>query len=127
MTHPQHRRTGLSRILHATGYSWKGLRAAFQHESAFRQELLLTAALAPLAFWIGRQWHETALLLSSLVLVLVVELLNTAVEAVVDRIGPEIHELAGRAKDVGSAAVLLTLLGTAALWLTALWQRISST
>jgi len=108
--------TGLTRILNAAGYSWSGLKAAFRNEAAFRQELLLVAVLAPLALWLGETGTERAVLLATAGSVLVVELLNSAVEAVVDRIGPEHHELAGRAKDLGSAAVLVCLLLTGAAW-----------
>lgn len=123
MSNPHKGRTGLDRILHAAGYSWAGLRQAYQGESAFRQEAWLCALLLPLAPWVGRTWTEAALLAAVVVLVLVVELLNSAVEATVDRIGFEMHELSGRAKDFGSAAVLLSLLLCAALWLSALWNR----
>lgn len=109
-------KTGIARIIDATGYSWKGLRAAFTHESAFRQEVLLLAVMAPLALWLGEDGIDYALLIGSLLLVLIVELLNSAVEAVVDRIGHEHHELAGRAKDIGSAAVFVALANTALVW-----------
>lgn len=94
-----------------------GLIAAARNEDAFRQELILAAVFVPLAFWVGRSGVERALLVGSVLLVLVVELLNSAVEATVDRISFENHHLAKRAKDIGSAAVLLTLLGAAATWL----------
>jgi diacylglycerol kinase (ATP) len=123
MSNPHKGRTGLDRILHAAGYSWAGLRQAYHGESAFRQEAWLCALLLPLAPWVGRTWTEAALLAAAVVLVLVVELLNSAVEATVDRIGFEMHELSGRAKDFGSAAVLLSLLLCGALWLSALWNR----
>ena len=79
--------------------------------------------LVPFAFWLGRSWVETALLAGSVLLVMIVELLNTAVEAAIDRIGPEWHDLSKRAKDMGSAAVLLALVLSGGIWLTALWQR----
>jgi diacylglycerol kinase (ATP) len=120
---PHKNRTGLDRVIHAAGYSWSGLRAAFQTESAFRQEAVLAALALPLAFWLGRGWVEVALLAGSVWLLLVVEMLNSAIEAVVDRVGFERHELSGRAKDMGSAAVLLALLLAAAVWLAALWAR----
>jgi diacylglycerol kinase (ATP) len=120
---PYKGRTGLDRIVHATGYSWSGLRAAYRNESAFRQETWLFIAALPLAIWWGRSWLEVLLLAGSVWLVLVVELLNSAVEAVVDRVSLEPNELAGRAKDFGSAAVLLTLTFTACVWLTITWQR----
>ena len=119
---PQKNRKGLSRFWHATGYSMAGLRAGWA-ETAFRQETLAALVMLPLAFWLGRTWVETALLAASVVLVLVVELLNTAVEAAIDRIGPEWHDLSKRAKDMGSAAVLLSLLLCGGVWLGALWHR----
>jgi diacylglycerol kinase (ATP) len=125
-TNPHKGRTGIDRITHAASYSWAGLRSAYRNESAFRQEAWLTVVTLPLAGWLGRNWLEVALLAGSIWLVLIVELLNSAVEAAVDRIGFENHELAGRAKDYGSAAVLLTLLLAAAVWLAALYQRVSS-
>lgn len=114
-------RTGFSRMWHATGYSLAGLRAGWS-ETAFRLEACLSFVLLPLAFFVGRTWVEVALLAGSVLLVLVVELLNTAVEAAIDRIGPERHELSGRAKDMGSAAVFLSLLIAGGIWATALWR-----
>lgn len=108
---------GLARIARATGYSFKGLKAAFAGEEAFRQELLIVAVLSPLALWLGRTAVERALLIGSLLLLLIVELLNSAVEAAIDRIGPERHELSGRAKDMGSAAVFVALVLTGTVWL----------
>ena len=108
--------TGISRIIKATGYSWAGLRAAFRHEAAFRQELALCLVLVPVAIWLGQTGVEQALLIGSLLLVLIVELLNSALEAVVDRFGGEQHELSGRAKDIGSAAVFIALLTVIAVW-----------
>jgi diacylglycerol kinase (ATP) len=110
-------KTGWRRIVNAARYSMDGLIAAARNEDAFRQELILAAVFVPLAFWVGRSGVERALLVGSVLLVLVVELLNSAVEATVDRISFENHHLAKRAKDIGSAAVLLTLLGAAATWL----------
>ncbi len=125
--HPEHNphkgRTGLDRILHATGYSLAGLRAAYRGESAFRQEVALGAVLLPAAFWLGRGWVEVGLLVGSVVLVLVVELLNSAVEAAIDRVSLDLHPLSKRAKDLGSAAVMLSLLFAAGLWLAARWSR----
>lgn len=118
---PQKSRRGLSRILHAGGYSWQGLKAGWE-ETAFRQEALAAFVLIPLSFWVGADWVETALLAGSVVLVMVVELLNTGVESAIDRVGPEWHELSKRAKDMGSAAVLLCLLLCAGIWAAALWQ-----
>lgn len=119
---PQKTRTGLSRIWHAAGYSLSGLRAGW-NEKAFRQEAVAAIVLLPAALWLGRGWTETALLAGSVLLVLIVELLNSGIEAVVDRIGPEWHALSKQAKDMGSAAVLLALLLWAGIWLAALHQR----
>ena len=113
--------SGLKRIILAAGYSAKGLQAAFRHEAAFRQELLLVALLTPLACWLDLEPLQRLLLIAVLLLVLIVELLNSSLEAVVDRIGAERHELSGRAKDLGSAAVLLSLVLAAATWGTILW------
>ncbi len=115
-------RTGLSRLWHATTFSMAGLRAGWG-ETAFRQEAVATAVLLPAAFWLGRSWVETSLLAGSLLIVMITELLNTAVEAAVDRIGPEWHQLSKRAKDMGSAAVLLSLLLCSAVWIGALYAR----
>jgi len=106
---------GLRKILRAGGHSLDGLRAALG-ERAFRQELAVLAVAVPLALWLGRDGVERALLIGSWLLVLVAELLNSAVEAVVDRFGPERHPLAGRAKDLGSAAVLVAILAALAVW-----------
>ena len=108
--------TGLTRIIKATGYSWQGLRAAWQNESAFRQEVTLCLIMLPLAFVVGQTMMETALLIALLGVVLITELLNSAIEAVVDRVGDEHHDLAGRAKDMGSAAVFISLVLTAIVW-----------
>lgn len=113
---------GVGRIWHAGGYSMAGLRTAWD-EAAFRQECLLAAFLLPLSFVLGGTWVETAVLGGVVVLVLIVELLNSAVEAAIDRIGPEWHELSRQAKDLGSAAVLLSLLLCAAVWAAALIHR----
>jgi diacylglycerol kinase (ATP) len=121
----QKARSGLSRIWHAAGYSLDGLRAGWG-ETAFRQEALAAAVLVPLAFWLGREWVETALLAGSVLIVMMVELLNTAIEAAVDRIGPEWHALSRRAKDMGSAAVLLSLLLCSGIWVAALYQRFAA-
>ncbi len=109
--------TGIKRIVNAAGYSWLGLKAAFRHEAAFRQELLLLLLLGPVAIWLGETGVERALLLGVLFLILIVELLNSAIEAVVDRFGGEHHELSGRAKDIGSAAVFMALVLAAVVWL----------
>ncbi len=122
VVNPQKQRTGLSRVWHAAGYSVAGLRAGW-YETAFRQECLAALVLIPLAFWLGGNWVETALLAGSVVMVMVVELLNTAVETAIDRVGPEWHDLSKRAKDMGSAAVLMSILVCAAIWLAALYHR----
>jgi diacylglycerol kinase (ATP) len=118
---PQKQRTGWNRLWHATGYSLSGLRAAWR-EAAFRLEACLAFILLPLAFWVGRDWTQVALLAGSVLLVLIVELLNSAVEAAIDRIGLERHELSGKAKDMGSAAVLLSVVLAAGVWTAALYQ-----
>ena len=112
---------GLARILKATACTWAGLRAAWKHEAAFRQEALAAAFFLPLGLWLGDTGVERALLTGSVLLVPVVELLNSALEAVVDRIGPERHELSGRAKDMGSAAVAGAIALAAAAWGCVLW------
>jgi len=119
---PQKARRGLSRMWHATGYSIAGLRAGWG-ETAFRQELLAALVMTPTAFWLGTNWTEVAVLVSTVILVLIVELLNTAVETAIDRIGPEWHELSKRAKDMGSAAVLFSLLLCLGTWAAALYHR----
>ncbi len=123
MSNPHKGRTGLDRLLRATGYSIDGLVSAYRGESAFRQEFWLAAVLLPLAFWLGRGWVEVALLAGSVVLVLIVELLNSGIEATVDRVSFEIHDLSKRAKDLASAAVFLSLLLCGGIWAAALWQR----
>lgn len=107
---------GLRRLIDALRYSLAGFRACFRHEEAFRQEVLALALLLPAGLWLGESGVERALLTGSLLLVPLTELLNSAVEAVVDRFGGEIHELSGRAKDMGSAAVLLSILLAAVVW-----------
>jgi diacylglycerol kinase (ATP) len=119
----QKARTGLSRVWHATGYSLAGLRAGWG-ETAFRQEALIAMLMLPAAFWLGKTWLEIAVLCASVVLVMIVELLNTAVETAIDRIGPEWHDLSKRSKDMGSAAVLLSLLLCAGIWVAALFHRL---
>ena len=123
MTNPHKGRTGLDRVIRATGYSVAGLQSAYRGESAFRQEFWLAVLLLPIAFWLGRSWVEVVLLAGSVMLVLIVELLNSAVEAAIDRISFEIHDLSKRAKDIGSAAVFLSLLLCSGTWAAALWQR----
>ena len=120
---PQKSRRGVHRIWHAARYSMLGLGAAWK-ETAFRQEAIAALVLLPCAFWLGRSWVEISLLAGSVVLLLVVELLNTAIETVVDRVSPEWHALSGRAKDLGSAAVLLSLLLCAGIWLAAILEKI---
>jgi diacylglycerol kinase (ATP) len=116
-------RTGIDRIAHAAVNSWSGLRLAYAGESAFRQEIWLAVPMLPAAFWLGRDWVQVALLAGSVLLVLIVELLNSGIEAVVDRVSYEWHELSKRAKDLGSAAVMLSLLLCAGIWAGALWQH----
>jgi diacylglycerol kinase (ATP) len=107
---------GLIRLWRATGYSIEGLKAAWRNEAAFRQECFAIAVLLPTAFFLGSDALERALLIFSLLLILVVELINSALEATIDRIGPERHELSGRAKNLGSAAVMLSLIAAAVVW-----------
>ncbi len=123
MSNPYKGRTGLDRIVRAAGYSMDGLRIAYRGESAFRQEVWAAALLLPAAFWVGRSWIEVALLVGSVLLVLIVELLNSGIEAAIDRVSYELHDLSKRAKDLASAAVLLTLLLCAGIWSAALWHR----
>ena len=126
MSNPHKGRQGLDRIWHALGYSRQGLLAAYRGESAFRQETALAVVLLPGAFWVGRTWVEVAVLAGSVLLVLIVELLNSAIEAVVDRVSFELHDLSKRAKDFGSAAVLLALMLCGAVWSAAIYQRWAS-
>jgi len=109
--------TGLARLWRALVYSLAGLRAAWRGEAAFRQEVILCLVLVPAAFWLGGSNLEKALLLGSLLLVLLTELLNSAIETVVDRLGEDYHPLSGRAKDLGSAAVFIALINAAVVWL----------
>lgn len=108
---------GLARILAASGYSWQGLKAAWKHEAAFRQEVLLVIILLPLAFWVGKTPAQIAVLVLSLSIILIAELANSAIEAVVDRFGGELHKLSGRAKDIGSAMVMIALFFSSIVWL----------
>ena len=121
-TNAQKSRTGLDRLWHAARYSMDGLRAVWG-QTAFRQEVLAALVLLPAALWLGQSWLEVTLLGGSVVLVLVVELLNSGIEAAIDRIGPEWHLLSKQAKDMGSAAVLLSVLLCAGIWGAALFQR----
>ena len=108
--------TGFKRIINAAGYSWAGLKAAYTNEAAFRQELWLVIALTPIAIFYGPGYAEKAILIASLIFILLIEILNSALEAVVDRFGDEIHPLSGRAKDMGSAAVLLAFIIAGLVW-----------
>ncbi|SEL58045.1 diacylglycerol kinase [Halomonas daqiaonensis] len=115
--------TGWQHLVHSTRYSLRGLSAAFRNEAAFRQELGLCVVLLPLAWWIGQGPVEWILLVGSCLLVLIVELLNSAIENVVDRIGSERHELSGRAKDIGSAAVMLSMCFAGLTWGLLAWEK----
>src|SRR5262245_48294835 len=119
---PHKGKTGLQRLINATRYSLEGIGAAVRYEDAFRMELILFVVLTPVGLWLGRTGIERALLVGCLFLVLIVELLNSAVEAAVDRISFENHRLAKRAKDIGSAAVMLTLVNAAVIWLLILFS-----
>ena len=109
--------SGVKRVINASKFSWQGLKAAYKNEAAFRQEIFLVVILAPVGLLLGNNGLEKALLLSVLTLVLIVELLNSALESVVDRFGGEQHELSGRAKDVGSAAVFIALINVPVVWI----------
>ena len=124
MAHPHKGATGIRRLLNATRHSLEGIAAALRHEAAFRQELMLAAVLLPLGMWLGDDGIERALLTGSVLLLLVVELLNSTIEAAVDRVSLENHELAKRAKDYGSAAVMMSLAMLAAVWLLVLLPRL---
>ncbi|WP_144899324.1 diacylglycerol kinase [Luteimonas cucumeris] len=114
---------GPARVMKATMWSLQGLRAAWLYESSFRLEVYLFVLLAPLGWWLGANGVERALLIGSMLLVLSIELLNSAVEAVIERYGPEHHELAGRAKDMGSAAVFVLMLNVLVVWGAVLGSR----
>ena len=114
--------TGFTRMFRAFGASMKGLQGAIREEAAFRQELALAVVVIPLGLWLGQNGVERVLLIAPMFLVLVVELINSAIEATVDRIGLERHKLSGLAKDIGSAAVLMSLLLLAVVWLLILWR-----
>lgn len=109
-------KTGFARIIAAAGYSIKGFKAAWKHEAAFRQEILICIILLPLSFYIGKDFTQVSILIGTLALLLIAELANSAIEAVVDRFGGEIHELSGRAKDIGSAMVMLALIFLLLIW-----------
>ncbi len=112
---------GFSRVLKASVYSWQGIRAAYQHEEAFRQEVWLCIVLLPAGLYLGEGGLEKALLVACVLLVPLVEIINSAIEAVVDRFGDEMHELSGRAKDMGSAAVAIALGLLVAVWILVLF------
>ncbi|TMH12951.1 MAG: diacylglycerol kinase [Betaproteobacteria bacterium] len=126
MTNPFKGRTGLDRVMRATGYSLAGLKTAYRGESAFRQEAWIAVILIPAAFWLGRTWVEVALLAGSVMLVLIVELLNSGIEAAIDRVSFELHDLSKRAKDLASAAVFMSLMVCTAVWVTAAWSRFAA-
>lgn len=115
--------TGIMRAIRATRFSAQGFVHAWRHESAFRQELTVAVILTPLAFWLGQTTYERVLLIGCLLVVLIVELLNSAVEAAIDRVGEEHHELSGRAKDLGSAAVFVSLTLVLLVWSAVAWSR----
>lgn len=115
--------TGLTRIIKAAGYSWKGLRAAWINEAAFRQEGVAVLLAVVIACWLDVDVITRVLLISSVMLVMIVEILNSAIEAVVDRIGSEYHELSGRTKDMGSAAVLIAIIVAVITWCILLWSH----
>jgi len=114
--------TGFTRIIKAAGYSWKGIRAAYKYEAAFRQETWLALVLIPLAIYVAENTTQLAFMISSVLLVMLVEILNSAVEAVVDRFGDELHELSGRAKDMASASVTFSLIIMVLIWVLMLWE-----
>nr|WP_246589793.1 diacylglycerol kinase [Marinobacterium ramblicola] len=116
----------MARFYHATRYSIKGIRAAYASEPAFRYEVWIAAPMTPLAFLLAETGLQLGLLIAALLLVLMMELLNTAIEAIVDRAGTEFHQLAGLAKDLGSATVFLSLLITAAIWGGVIWDNFFS-
>ena len=115
---------GIQRLINATGYSVAGLKAAWRNEAAFRQEVLLTLVMSPIALWIGDTMQQRALLIGSLLLVIMIELINSAIEAAIDRIGPERHALSGRAKNLGSAAVLVALINAGLIWAFIAWESV---
>ncbi|TDS72994.1 diacylglycerol kinase [Comamonas sp. JUb58] len=120
---PQKSRTGLTRVWHAAGYSMQGLRAGWG-EKAFRMEAILALLMLPASLWLAHDWRDWALLITPVFLVLIAELLNTGIEMAMDRFGPQWHDLAKKAKDMGSAAVFLALVLCAAVWLPALYERL---
>lgn len=126
MTNPHKGRTGWQRVVWATRHSIHGFRLAWRTESAFRQEATVAAILLPASFWVGRSGLEIGLLAGSVLAVLIVELLNSAVEAAVDRVSFELHDLSRRAKDLASAAVMLSLLTCAIIWVAIFHDRLTS-
>ena len=124
MNNPHKGRTGLDRVVHAAAWSLNGLSLAYRSESAFRQEFWLAVVLVPAAFWVGRGWVEVTLLIGAVIQLLIVELLNSSIEAAIDRVSFDLHDLSKRAKDMASAAVFLSLLLCAGVWAAALWQRV---
>jgi diacylglycerol kinase (ATP) len=119
----QKQRRGLDRVVHAFGYSMQGLKAGM-HEPAFKQEAYLAFVLIPLSFFVGSNWVEISILSGSVVFVMTVELLNTGLESAIDRVGPQWHDLSKRCKDLGSAAVLLSILLCMGIWLAALFIKL---
>jgi diacylglycerol kinase (ATP) len=126
LDNPHKGHTGWRRLVRAAGHSARGLKAAWRFESAFRQESVLFLVLLPLGLWLGRTWVERSMLIGVAALVLIVELLNSAVESAVDRISMENHELSKRSKDIASAAVMVSLLLCGAIWAAAVWARITT-
>jgi diacylglycerol kinase (ATP) len=121
----QKQRRGLNRVIHAFGYSLQGLKAGM-YEPAFKQEAYLAFVLIPLSFFVGSNWVEISILSGSVIFVLTVELLNTGLESAIDRVGPQWHDLSKRCKDLGSAAVLLSILLCMGIWLAALFAKLPS-
>ncbi|MEJ2042817.1 MAG: diacylglycerol kinase [Reinekea sp.] len=115
---------GLRRLIRATRYSWQGLLATAKHEEAFRQELLFLSVALLATPWLAQSWFHAIALIGSVILILIVELLNSAIEALVDRVGLEFNELSGRAKDMGSAAVFLSITLASMIWIVSLVQRL---
>lgn len=116
---------GLQRLINATRFSLQGIRCAAKHEAAFRQEAWVLLVGVPCAFWVASTVWQAALLISSLLLILMIEMVNSALESLVDRVSTEFHELSGRTKDMGSAAVMLSIVIAGILWSAALWQRLA--
>lgn len=115
--------TGINRIIKATGHSLRGIRDTWKYEAAFRQEIALSVVLLPVSFWLAQSVIEWLLLIMPLFILIIVELLNSAVENTIDRIGPEMHTLSGRAKDIASAAVFFSLALLAIVWAAIAWNR----